>query len=173
MTLTEKEEKIARLALDKGARDGERQAAAIKLVESMYERGVKVEDFATPPPVIQYRDIPVYREAASGQPHETPLFLRWVLALLIIGFLCWLANTGPTLAPEQAPEQTLPAIEQTTPRLTLAPEPAPEQTLPTHGHGPGTPTAAQVERWRYLDQYAKTHSFSGEALKELDRGAGK
>jgi hypothetical protein len=44
MELTEKEEKIARLALDKGAQPGERQSAAAKLIESLYARGVKVED---------------------------------------------------------------------------------------------------------------------------------
>jgi hypothetical protein len=44
MQLTPKEEKIARLALDKGAKDGERQAAAAKLIESLYARGVTVED---------------------------------------------------------------------------------------------------------------------------------
>jgi hypothetical protein len=44
MKLTEKEEKIARLALDKGAKDGERDAAAKKLIESLYARGVRVED---------------------------------------------------------------------------------------------------------------------------------
>jgi hypothetical protein len=44
MKLTDKEEKIARLALDKGAKDGERDAAAKKLIESLYKRGVRVED---------------------------------------------------------------------------------------------------------------------------------
>lgn len=39
MKLTEKEKKLARLALDKGAKAGERQAAA-KLIESLYKRGV-------------------------------------------------------------------------------------------------------------------------------------
>ena len=41
MKLTEKEEKIARLALDKAAQPGERQAAAAKLIESLYVRGVR------------------------------------------------------------------------------------------------------------------------------------
>jgi hypothetical protein len=44
MKLTEKEEKIARLALDKAAADGERAAAATKLIESLHARGVTVED---------------------------------------------------------------------------------------------------------------------------------
>jgi hypothetical protein len=44
MRLTAKEEKIARLALDKGAQPGERDAAAIKLINSLHARGVTVED---------------------------------------------------------------------------------------------------------------------------------
>ena len=69
MKLTEKEEKIARLALDPGAKDGERAAAANKLIESLYARGVRVEDIVkeeiqteyvysdpSPPPRPQRRD---------------------------------------------------------------------------------------------------------------------
>ena len=44
MKLTEKEEKIARLALDPSAKDGERASAAKKLIESLMARGVSVED---------------------------------------------------------------------------------------------------------------------------------
>ena len=44
MKLTDKEEKIARLALDKAAHNGERAAAAAKLFESLHARGVTVED---------------------------------------------------------------------------------------------------------------------------------
>lgn len=67
MQLTAKEEKIARLALDKGAQPGERESAAIKLINSLYARGVTVEDIekirekvvvlkvaspAPPPPIV-------------------------------------------------------------------------------------------------------------------------
>jgi hypothetical protein len=44
MQLTDKEEKIARLALDKGAQPGERESAAIKLINSLHARGITVED---------------------------------------------------------------------------------------------------------------------------------
>lgn len=44
MKLTAKEQKIARLALDKAAQPGERQAAAAKLIESLRARGVTLED---------------------------------------------------------------------------------------------------------------------------------
>ena len=44
MKLTEKEEKIARLALDKAAKEGEQASAANKLIESLKARGVTVED---------------------------------------------------------------------------------------------------------------------------------
>jgi hypothetical protein len=55
MKLTEKEEKIARLALDKAAKAGERQAAAAKLIESLYARGVKVEDILKETVRVEYR----------------------------------------------------------------------------------------------------------------------
>jgi hypothetical protein len=71
MKLTEKEEKIARLALDNGAKDGERAAAAKKLIESLHARGVSVEDITKeevhteyiytdppPPPRPERRDAP-------------------------------------------------------------------------------------------------------------------
>jgi hypothetical protein len=35
------------------------------------------------------------------------------------------------------------------------------------------PSRQQLERWRYLEEYAKTHSFSREAIEELNRGAGR
>jgi type IV secretory pathway TrbL component len=38
MKLTEKEQKVARLAFDKAAQPGERQAAAAKLIESLSRR---------------------------------------------------------------------------------------------------------------------------------------
>jgi hypothetical protein len=56
MKLTEEEQEIARLALDKGAKDGERQAAAAKLVESLYARGVSVEDIEKTSVRVEYRD---------------------------------------------------------------------------------------------------------------------
>jgi hypothetical protein len=56
MKLTEKEEKVARLALDKAAQPGERQAAAAKLIESLYVRGVSVEDIEKESVRIEYRE---------------------------------------------------------------------------------------------------------------------
>ena len=52
MKLTPKEEKITRLALDDAAQEGERAAAALKLIESLRARGVSVEDLQedAPPP---------------------------------------------------------------------------------------------------------------------------
>jgi hypothetical protein len=44
MKLTPQEERIARLALDKAAEPGERTLAADKLVQSLFKRGVTVED---------------------------------------------------------------------------------------------------------------------------------
>ena len=35
------------------------------------------------------------------------------------------------------------------------------------------PSRQQRERWRYLEEYAKTHSFSREVIEELNRGAGR
>jgi hypothetical protein len=56
MKLTEKEQKIARLALDKGAKDGERQAAAAKLIDSLCARGVTVEDIEKESVHVEYHD---------------------------------------------------------------------------------------------------------------------
>lgn len=56
MKLTEKEEKIARLAFDKAAQPGERRAAAAKLMESLYVRGVSVEDIERESVRIEYRE---------------------------------------------------------------------------------------------------------------------
>ena len=44
MQLTDEEEKIARLASDRGARPGERVSAATELINSLQARGVTVED---------------------------------------------------------------------------------------------------------------------------------
>jgi hypothetical protein len=54
--LTEKKEKIARLALDNAAQPGERQAAAAKLIESFCVRGVSVEDIEKESVRIEYRE---------------------------------------------------------------------------------------------------------------------
>ena len=74
MKLTEKEEKIARLALDPGAKDGERASAAKKLIESLQARGVTVEDITkdkityrrAPTPTPTPSPAPVYTEEPSG-----------------------------------------------------------------------------------------------------------
>lgn len=69
MKLTEKEQKIARLALDKGAKDGERQAAAGKLIDSLYARGVTVEDILCPRPP---RPVPAPRPTPTPTPTPAP-----------------------------------------------------------------------------------------------------
>ena len=72
MNLTPKEKKIARLAFDKAAKDGERAAAAAKLIESLHKRGITVEDLEniTTRVVTEtvYRDRPV----ATPQPAPSP-----------------------------------------------------------------------------------------------------
>jgi hypothetical protein len=73
MKLTEKEQKLARLALDKGCQPGERQNAAAKLIESLFARGVKVEDIIAAQ--IEYRDVEktVYRDRpAAAAPKQQP-----------------------------------------------------------------------------------------------------
>jgi hypothetical protein len=125
--------------------------------------------------------------SSAQEKHEKPrrLLLRCVLAFFMISFspigiltLCWLVNAGRTPTETSAPERTIQnnmgqSQGATNPLNGESTVGAPEQTLPTHGHGPGTPTAAQLERWRYLDEYARTHSFSREAIEELNQGAGK
>ena len=73
MKLTEKEEKIARLAFDKAAQPGERQAAAAKLIESLYIRGVSVEDIERESVRIEYRERvqlhTIYRDRPVEEPH--------------------------------------------------------------------------------------------------------
>jgi hypothetical protein len=56
LKLTEKEQKIARLALDKAAQPGERQAAAAKLIESLCARGVTIDDIENESVRVEYRD---------------------------------------------------------------------------------------------------------------------
>jgi hypothetical protein len=54
--LTEKEQKIVRLAFDKAAQPEERRAAAVKLMESLYARCVSVEDIERESVRIEYRE---------------------------------------------------------------------------------------------------------------------
>ena len=72
MKLTEKEQKIAWLALDKGAKDGERQVAAAKLIDSLYARGVTVEDIEKESARVEYHDHldteTVYRDRPAPPP---------------------------------------------------------------------------------------------------------
>jgi hypothetical protein len=68
--LTEKEEKIARLAFDKAAQPGERRAAAAKLMESLYVRGVSVEDFERESIRIEYRERVQIKTVYRGRPTE-------------------------------------------------------------------------------------------------------
>jgi hypothetical protein len=76
--------------------------ANIKLVESMYGRGVKVEDFATPLRGINYGDIPVYRDVpvyryedkdepktktSSKEPLPTHHYVIGTLILAVLSFV--------------------------------------------------------------------------------------
>jgi hypothetical protein len=74
--LTEKEAKIARLAFDKAAQPGERRVAAVKLMESLYVRGVSVEDIARESVRIEYRERvqikTVYRDRPAEEQATTP-----------------------------------------------------------------------------------------------------
>lgn len=73
MKLTPKEEKITRLALDRAAKDGERAAAALKLIESLRARGVTVEDLQSDAaPEIVY----VEPEDRRQQPAQEPAYYR-------------------------------------------------------------------------------------------------
>ena len=81
MKLTEKEEKIARLALDKAAQPGERQAAAAKLIESFRARGVTIDDIGNESVRVEYRDRvttqTVYRDRPASRFWSwTPPFKR-------------------------------------------------------------------------------------------------
>ena len=92
MKLTAKEEKIARLALDKGAKNGERQAAAIKLIESLYARGVQVEELEAGKiihrnaPAPAYQDVPVYATPEPVPKSDWGEFLinLWTTVLIVI-----------------------------------------------------------------------------------------
>ena len=76
MNLTPKEKKIARLAFDKAAKDGERAAAAATLIESLHKRGITVEDLEniTTRVVTEtvYRDRPVVTPQPAPSPPREP-----------------------------------------------------------------------------------------------------
>ena len=106
MRLTEKEEKIAALALDKGARNGERQAAAIKLIESLYARGVSATELNNEPvirtvPIAQ--TITVYRDVVPNWAH-------WMHRLAIISLCFNVMMIGHFLTTLPAP----PAVKSST-----------------------------------------------------------
>ena len=81
MKLTEKEEKIARLALDKAAQPGERQAAAAKLIESFRARGVTIDDIGNESVRVEYRDRvttqTVYRDRPASLAEMEKRFWSW------------------------------------------------------------------------------------------------
>lgn len=123
MKLTEKEEKLARLALDKGAKAGERQAAAAKLIESLYKRGVTVEDIEKDGETVtiektMYRDRPA---AATPPPQPAPVNAKRetlgmiytifgaVLAVMILSVLAYMTSgyTRPAMPPVD-PDSMLP-----------------------------------------------------------------
>jgi hypothetical protein len=78
MKLTAKEQKVARLAFDKAAQPGERQAAAAKLIESLSLRGVSVEDIEKESVRIEYRErmqtqtVPRRNRPAGAAQQKTP-----------------------------------------------------------------------------------------------------
>jgi hypothetical protein len=122
MRLTAKEEKIARLALDKGAQPGERDAAAIKLINSLHARGVTVEDIekvivrekvikvampSPPPPIVRKPPSPTTRTASTvPEPAPDPAkkyipFWRQVAALLLVLAIMIMAFFRPNILPSQ------------------------------------------------------------------------
>jgi hypothetical protein len=102
MKLTPKEKKIARLALDKAAQPGERQAAAAKLIESLYARGVTIEDIEkegfrsfpnaepSPQPTTVPRQHPYQPSEQATSPKSTsgvPGCILAFIGLIIFGFV--------------------------------------------------------------------------------------
>jgi hypothetical protein len=146
MQLTAKEEKIARLALDKGALPGERDTAAIKLINSLHERGVTVEDIekvivrekvielkvtmpSPPPTVVRKPPSPAPRTAYTApQPAPDPAkkylpFWRQVAALLLVLFIMIAVFFRPSVLPSQSraseSTQVSPSPEPTVRRAQL------------------------------------------------------
>ena len=111
MKLTEKEEKIARLAFDKAAQPAERQAAAAKLMKSLYVRGVSVEDIERESVRIEYRERVqakvIYRDRSVVSSHVWTWILGFAAAFTILLILLTFAHSNsarslvaqPTSAP--------------------------------------------------------------------------
>jgi hypothetical protein len=92
MRLTDKEQKIARLALDEAAKSGERAAAAYRLIMSWHERGVRVEDIErmTGGVRVEYQTRVVEKEVIVEREVDSPLLRRWAeigYIALVIGCL--------------------------------------------------------------------------------------
>ena len=136
MKLTEKEEKIARLAFDKAAQPGERRAAAVKLMESLYARGVSVEDIERESVRIEYRervqiktvyrDRPVEEQATTPKCHDEPSIKwqsvrshawAWILGVagaftILLTFAHSSSTSSPIAQPSSAPATSMTAEER-------------------------------------------------------------
>jgi hypothetical protein len=144
MQLTAKEKKIARLALDKAAQPGEREAAAIKLINSLQARGITVEDIekirekvvvlkvavpAPQPTVVRKAPSPSSRSAYTA-PRQTPSP----------------SSRSAYTAPKQTPSPS-PRPAYTAPKQTPSPSPEPAYTAPKQ-----TPETAEkdIPAWRQV-----------------------
>jgi hypothetical protein len=115
--LTEKEEKIARLAFDKAAQPGERQAAAAKLMKSLYVRGVSVEDIEREYVRIEYRERVRTKMICRDRPIVSSHVWTWILrvaaafTILLIFLTFARSNSAPSLVaqPTSAPAPTMTA----------------------------------------------------------------
>jgi hypothetical protein len=103
LKLTEKEEKIARLAFDKAAQLGERQAAAAKLMKSLYVRGVSVEDIERQSVRIEYRERArtrmIYRDRPVVSSHVWTWILGVAAAFIILLILLTFARSNSAPSP--------------------------------------------------------------------------
>jgi hypothetical protein len=136
MKLTDRETKIARLALDKGAKNGERQAAAIKLIESLYARGVSVEELDNTP-IIEtvYRN--VYRDPEPPVENAWTRFVDKIQTLVILAPFCLgafavIAGISTNLAGKPAsPREPEAIMARTLPTPSLTPSIESANELPT------------------------------------------
>jgi len=118
--LTEKEGKIARLAFDKAAQPGERQAAAAKLIESLYVRGVSVEDIERESVRIEYREPVRTKMFYRDRPVVSSRVWTWILGvaaaftilLMLLTFARSNSAPGPVAQPTSAPAPTTMTAEK-------------------------------------------------------------
>jgi hypothetical protein len=181
MRLTAKEEKIARLALDKGAQPGERDAAAIKLINSLQARGVTVEDIEkvivrekviklkvampSPPPTVVRKPPSPAPQSAYTAPKQTPETAeenvpvwRQVAVLLSvitpIGMILLFAGLGRQPPRDSASTQSLPSPEQT---ASAQMSPLPELTALSQVSPSPEPTVRRAQLVTPKETHSKRH----------------